>query len=77
MHIPTGMKRELRNALYKLDDCRAILETVNDIIAIDDTPEYQDTLDVLREEIQDMLEGIYLLDTDIARWAHDVPENDK
>jgi len=70
------MKSKLRTALRKLDDCRALLEEINDDIAIEDTPEYVDTIDVLREEISDMLEDIYQVDQSIARWAYDVPNND-
>ena len=76
MHIPQSMKRKLRTALRKLDDCRALLEEINDDIAIEDTPEYVDTIDVLRYEISDMLEDIYQVDQSIARWAYDVPNND-
>ena len=76
MHIPQSMKSKLRTALRKLDDCRALLEEINDDIAIEDTPEYVDTIDVLREEISDMLEDIYQVDQSIARWAYDVPNND-
>jgi hypothetical protein len=70
------MKSKLRTALIKLDDCRAILEEINDDIAIEDTPEYVDTIDVLRYDISDMLEAIYQIDQSIARWAYDVPNND-
>jgi hypothetical protein len=77
MHIPQSMKRKLRTALRKLDDCRALLEEINDDIAIEDTPEYVDTIDVLRYEISDMLEDIYQVDQSIARWAYDVPNNDE
>jgi len=70
------MKSKLRTALRKLDDCRALLEEINDDIAIEDTPEYVDTIDVLRYEISDMLEDIYQVDQSIARWAYDVPNND-
>jgi hypothetical protein len=76
MHIPQSMKSKLRTALRKLDDCRALLEEINDDIAIEDTPEYVDTIDVLRYEISDMLEDIYQVDQSIARWAYDVPNND-
>lgn len=76
MHIPQSMKSKLRTALIKLDDCRAILEEINDDIAIEDTPEYVDTIDVLRYDISDMLEAIYQIDQSIARWAYDVPNND-
>lgn len=76
MHIPQSMKSKLRTALRKLDDCRALLEEINDDIAIEDTPEYVDTIDVLRSEISDMLEDIYQVDQSIARWAYDVPNND-
>jgi len=71
------MKSKLRTALRKLDDCRALLEEINDDIAIEDTPEYVDTIDVLRYEISDMLEDIYQVDQSIARWAYDVPNNDE
>jgi hypothetical protein len=77
MHIPQSMKSKLRTALRKLDDCRALLEEINDDIAIEDTPEYVDTIDVLRYEISDMLEDIYQVDQSIARWAYDVPNNDE
>ena len=77
MHIPQNMKGKLRAALIKLDDCRAILEEINDDIAIEDTPEYVDTIDVLRYDISDMLEAIYQIDQSIARWAYDVPNNDE
>ena len=77
MHIPQSMKRKLRTALRKLDDCRALLEEITGDIAIEDTPEYVDTIDVLREEISDMLEDIYQVDQSIARWAYDVPNNDE
>lgn len=76
MHIPQSMKGKLRTALIKLDDCRALLEEINDDIAIEDTPEYVDTIDVLRDEISGMLEDIYQVDQSIARWAYDVPNND-
>ena len=77
MHIPQSMKRKLRTALRKLDDCRALLEEITGDIIIEDTPEYVDTIDVLREEISDMLEDIYQVDQSIARWAYDVPNNDE
>ena len=77
MHIPKNMKSKLRTALIKLDDCRALLEELNDDIAIEDTPEYVDTIDVLQYEIEDMLGDIYQVDQSIARWAYDVPNNDE
>jgi hypothetical protein len=76
MHIPKNMKSKLRTALIKLDDCRALLEEITGDIIIEDTPEYVDTIDVLRYEISDMLEDIYQVDQSIARWAYDVPNND-
>ena len=68
MQLPNATRNQIIHALNKLDDCRALLEEVLDDIAIQDSPE-QDTLDVLREEIQDWLGDIYSLDHAIAPYT--------
>ena len=75
MYIPHTMKTRLQDALIKLDNCRAILEEIADEISVEDHAEYQDTLDVMEEEMQDWLQNIYLIDVEIARWSFDVPED--
>lgn len=75
MYIPHTMKTRLQDALIKLDNCRAILEEIADEISVEDHAEYQDTLDIMSEEMQDWLQNIYLIDVEIARWSFDVPED--
>lgn len=75
MYIPHSMKKRLQDALVKLDDCRAIIEEISDDIGLEDRAEYEDTLNIMSEEMQDWLENIYLIDTEIARWGFDVPED--
>ena len=75
MNIPSKMKNRLQDALIKLDDCRAIIEEISDEISVEDYAEYQDTLDIMEEEMQDWLQNIYLIDVEIARWGFDVPED--
>ena len=69
MQLPNATRNQIIHALNKLDDCRAMLEEVLEDIAIQDSPEHQDTLDVLREEIQDWLGDIYSLDQAIAPYT--------
>ena len=75
MNIPRKMKNRLEDALFKLDDCRAIIEEISDEISVEDHAEYQDTLDVMEEEMQDWLENIYLIDTQIKLWTLVLPED--
>lgn len=69
MQIPSNIRNELVLSLNKLDDCRATLEAIVDDMIEDQEEEFEDTLDALRDEIQDWLSTIYHLDTDIAQWT--------
>ena len=56
------IKRAIKDALFKLDDCRAWLEDTQTMVEHVEDPDMSEQCDDLYEDIQDALVSIYQID---------------